>query len=310
LNLLLAAMLVPALFWDRGPDTAQLLLQAKIKHIAVPAADVGKWKSVSGITVEAADPQGMQKLQAPGVKFRRHGGGATQAPWVDSNGWRLIRNPDAKYFYEAPGPNAALAASEAFAYGVHAVIHTDTAGLKSFGDALDFLCRLDVPDYQPLVNVGFIDDGSPESGEFMNLLVRRNLLFRPVKTADSSLDLTVKLGSPEYPRTEAGNPSLLAEKVRGNLTDEKRLLRIYGSDLVIGRLVGNKKQATLFLLNYGTNQRPVDGLRVKILGGYQIKALADYGAPNESPADVVHSAQSTEFTLKDLGTFAMMSLSR
>ena len=48
-----------------------------------------------------------------------------------------------------------------------------------------------------------IDDRSPEAGEVMNLLTRRNLLFRIVSAPDPSLDLNIRLGATEYPRSAA-----------------------------------------------------------------------------------------------------------
>lgn len=308
--ILLAALLVPSLFWDRGPETAKLLEQADIHHICVPAQMADQWKKVPGFTLETADPQHMKKAPAPEVKSRRRVASATREPWVDSNGWRFLRDPKSTYFYDVTGKTAALAAAEAFAYHVHAFVHTDEAGLKPLGEMLKFLCEQKVADWTPMVNIGFIDDGTPESGEFMNLLVRRNLLFRTVSAPDPALDLTVKLGTADYPTSEAGNPSLLAEKVRANLTDDKRLLRIYGSYLVVGRLAGDQKQVTLFLLNYGADRVPVDGIRMKVLGDYAIKNLADFGAPNEAPADGLRSGNSVEFTLKTLSTFAVVNFAR
>jgi hypothetical protein len=307
LNLLFAALLVPSLFWDRGPETAALLLQANIHRISVPASRLAAWKAKSGFTVEAADPQQMQTVPAPAVKFRRRVASATAQPWVDSNGWRFLRNPGASYFYQASGRTAALAAAEAFAYGVHASISTDDAGLKPLGEMIEFLCHLKVADFTPLVNIGFIDDGSPQSGEFMNLLVRRNLLFRVVPGPDPSLDLTAKLGMPEYPASEA-NPAILAEKVRANLSDEKRLLRLYGSELVIGRLVGNRQAPSVFLLNYGAERLSVEGIRVKVRGDYTVQSISDFGSPGETVLDPIHSASSSEFTLKDFSMFAVVNL--
>lgn len=305
--LLFAALLVPSLFWDRGPETAAVLEQANIHRITVPAARLSAWKATAGLTIEPADLNQMQKVPAPDVKFRRRVASATRQPWVDSNGWRFLRNPGASYLYEANGKAAALAAAEAFAYGIHAQVSTDEAGLKPFGEMIEFLCHLKVPDFTPLANIAFIDDGSPQSGEFMNLLVRRNLLFRVVTAPDPNLDLTVKLGTPEYPASEA-NPAILAEKVRGNLTDEKRLLRLYGSDFVIGRLVGNRRALSVLLLNYGAERLSIEGIRVRVLGGYTIQSVSDFGLPGEAALDAVHTASSSEFTLKDLSTFAVVNL--
>jgi hypothetical protein len=175
---------------------------------------------------------------------------------------------------------------------------------------LAFLKHVGSEDLPALVNIGFVDDSSPQSGEFMNLLVRRNLLFRVVKNPDPKLDLTVQLGSPQYPRSEAGNPNLLAEKVRSNLMDEKRLLRLYGSEVVVGRLVGNGNRARLYLLNYGAARSPVHGIRIRILGVYPKQDIVEYDRPNARLLDVSAVSGATEFTVPELKVFGVINLSR
>ena len=60
-----------------------------------------------------------------------------------------------------------------------------------------------------------VDDGSPSIGEVMNLLVRRNLLFRVVARAGCrSSASTSSWGRSEYPRKEAADPSAFALKIR------------------------------------------------------------------------------------------------
>lgn len=305
-----AALLLPSLFWDRGPDTVDLLRQAHISHISSPALIADAWKTVPGISVDIVDPKQLIRLLTPSIVFRAEEASATHAAWVNSNGWRFLRQPEGRFYYDAPGAAAALAAGEAFTYDANVVIHTDTAGLDPFGKMLAFLQRVGSEDLPALVNIGFVDDGSPQSGEFMNLLVRRNLLFRVVKNPDPKLNLTVRLGSPEYPKSEAGNPSLLAEKVRSNLTDEKRLLRLYGSEVVVGRLVGDSSRARLYLLNYGTARSPVHGIRIRILNGYPNQEIAEYDLPNAHLLDVSAASGLTEFTVPELKTFAVIQLSR
>ena len=235
---------------------------------------------------------------------------ATRAPWVDSNGWRYLRQPDGHFYCDAPGASAALAAAEAFAYGVHAAIHTDNAGFEPLAKMLAFLQTIKDENWPSLVNIGFLDDGSAESGEFMNLLVRRNLLFRVVKQPDSKMDLNVAPGSAEYPKTEAANPSLLAAKVRANLTDEKRLLRIYGSEVVVGRLVGKGSAARLYLINYGASRGPARGLRIRVLGTFNKQEAAQFDSTETRLQDVSTDAGATEFTLPELKTFGMINLAR
>ncbi|MDQ2774318.1 MAG: hypothetical protein M3Y57_05225 [Acidobacteriota bacterium] len=261
------------------------------------------------VSVDTVDPAQFTKVLTPSVSFRADEASATRSAWVDSNGWRFLRDPEGRFYYDAPGAAAPLAAAEAFIFGVHATIHTDTAGRQLLGKMLSFLQRESGKDLPALVNIGFVDDGSAASGEFMNLLVRRSLLFRVVKQPDPKLDLNVGLGFPGYPKSEAVNPSLLAEKVRGNLTDEKRLLRIYGSELVVGRLFGNGHTARLCLINYGAAKAAVNGIRVRILGIYPKVGVVQYDAPNLHIQDVTTDATGTEFTLPELKTFAIISLS-
>ena len=87
-----------------------------------------------------ADTAQLSKAVTPRVTFRANEASATRAPWVDSNGWRYLRQPDGHFYCEAPGATAAaLAAGEAFAYGVHVGIHTDDAGLAPLNKMLAFL---------------------------------------------------------------------------------------------------------------------------------------------------------------------------
>ena len=134
--LLLAAL--PALFWDGAADTAPALRDAGIKQILVPAARLASWKSVPGIAAEAADLEGAVKLLAPTVNYRMNVASATNAPWLVANGWRFIRRPQGRFYYDVTGKQAALAAAEAFCYGANAMIRTDAAGLKPLGGDAGF----------------------------------------------------------------------------------------------------------------------------------------------------------------------------
>ena len=78
--------------------------------------------------------------------------------------------------------------------------------------------------------------------------------------------VNVKLGTKEYPLEDAKNPSTLAHSVRYHLTDEKRSLRVYGSQVVVGRLTASGGHARLHLINYASANRKVDGIRVRVLG--------------------------------------------
>jgi hypothetical protein len=215
--LFLLALLLPGVFWDAGPETAALLRQAGITSIAVPPARESAWKQQKDIAVKVVDLSAAVKLATPDVKLRTNQASATRSPWVESNGWRFIREPRGRYYYEAPGRAAALAAAEAFAFGGDALVHTDAEGLAPLGRMLAFLEQLDAADWPARADIGYIDDGSFESGELMNLMVRKNLLFRLVSQPDPRLALNVKFGSQEYPKEAAADPSRLAQTVRQNL---------------------------------------------------------------------------------------------
>lgn len=307
--LLLFALVLPGLYWQGGPETAAALRHAGVTHIFVPAAQVAAWKGVSGIEAKPADLQSAVKLPDPGITFRMNRSSATRVPWVNSNGSRLMRRPKDKFYYDVSGNGAALAAAEAFCYGADALIQTDASGLDPFGQMLAFLASLDSSQGQPVADIGFIDDGSPAAGEVMNLLVRDNLLFRIVSSPQPDLKLTVKLGSSEYPADEAKNPNTLVHKIRANLTDARRTLRIYGTSVVVARLTHKSDHLRLELLNYGAARGTrVGAFRVRVLGRYRKAQLHSFGNPADQTIEFNPEARATEFTVPDLKVYAVVDL--
>jgi hypothetical protein len=142
----------------------------------------------------------------------------------------------------------------------------------------------------------------------MNLLARTNLLYKIEKGTNKNQGLTVRLGTKEYPAEDARNPSMLAHKVRSRVGDENRSLRIYGSEVVIARLTANERQARIYLINYSS--RPVRGLRVRVKGTYAKGELRVFGVDDASPMDWINDAGATEFSIPELGVFAVIDLSR
>jgi hypothetical protein len=304
----LLALLLPGVYWDSGPDTAAALKQAGIRHISVPPSIEASWKGQSGILVEAVDMASVVKLITPGVKMRLNTTSATRSPWVESNGWRLIREPRGRYYYEAPGALSALAAAEAFVYGGNALVHTDLEGLEPLGRMLAFLEQLEIADLPVRADIGYIDDGSPESGELMNLMVRKNLLFKLVPSPDPRLALNVKFGSSEYPKEEAAEPSRLAQKVRTNLTDAKRTLRIFGAETFVARAVGDGKRTRVHLLNYLGARGSGFDLRLRIRGRFLQPKATVFGVANANVREYMADSEATEFTLPELGMYAVIDL--
>lgn len=309
--LFLLAVLLPGLYWQAGADTAPLLQKAGITHILVPPSRAASWKNVAGIKAEIGDLQGAQKLPVPEVSFRMSRASATRVPWVTSNGWQFMRHPKGRFYYDVDGNGAALAAAEAFCYGAEAIIQTDTSGLEPLGRMLKFLTTINPPDGSPVADIGFIDDGSPAAGEVMNLLVRDNLLFKLVSSNEPGVKLTVRFGSPEYPAQEAKNPVVLAQKVRANLTDDRRSLRIYGASIVIARLTHEPGGLRLHLLNYGAaNGARVGAFRVRVLGSYVKGQLRSYDNPADQLVEYNAASDATEFTVPDLKAYAVVDLTK
>jgi hypothetical protein len=276
----------------------------------VPAARADAWKSASGISVEIADPKGAVKMESPSVDYRANQGTATRAPWLIANPWAFLRHPEGIFLYTVKGKEAPLAAAEAFSYRANALLRSDTAGLKPLAEMLEFLRGVEPADMPPVADIGFVDDGSDDAGEVLNLMVRGNLLVELVRPPGGARKLTVQLGTKEYPREQAQNPGTMAQLVRTTLTDERRSLRIYGSQVVLGRMTAAGSRLRLQLLNYAGAERKVDGLRVRVLGRYPNHRIAAAGSPGEQLLDYTLEQDATEFTLPELKTFAVIDLSR
>ena len=308
---LFLAVVLPVLYWTGGIDTASSLRQAGIEHIAVPASQAESWKSVPGIAVEIADLESTTKLPTPGIQLHMNAASASRVPWVNSNGWQFMRRPNGRFSYDVKGNAAALAAAEAFCFGAKALVETDPSGLTPLADMLRFLGAINSPEGPPLADIGFIDDGSATSAEAMNLLVRDNLLFRIVRTPSPDLKLTVQLGSKEYPMEEAKNPDLLEHKIRANLTDARRLIRIYGASVVVARITGQPGKLRVHLLNYGAAQGTrVGAFRVRILGRYSKAQLRSFDNPKAEVMDVSPEPDAFEFTVPGLKMYAVVDLTQ
>ena len=110
----------------------------------------------------------------------------------------------------------------------------------------------------------------------------------------------------EYPVEDAADPSAFALKIRRQLTDEQRTLRIYGSEVVIARLTGDGARARLHLINYGG--REIEGLRVRLRGAYPVAVAYIPGGGGESPQDYVVTDGATEFSLPRFGVYTVIDL--
>jgi len=301
------AAVLPWLYWDQGTATVDAVKQAGIDRLYVPAEQDVAWKA-AGFDARAFDAAKFVKLPAPGVQYRADVATATNVPWVDANSWRFERGGAHAYYYNVPWRKAALAAAEAYASGVEAVIHPEPRDLPALGRMLAFLRGMESAELPALANIGIVDDGSRETGEVLNLLARRNLLARVVAAPDPKVDLNVRIGSKEYPKAQASDPSAFASFIRRQLTDEKRLLRLYGSDVVLGRLNGDGKRMHVHLINYGGGK--VEGLRVRVRGAYAHGTLAAFSVKNAALIDYNTADGGTEFTIPEMDVYAVVDLKK
>ena len=306
--LLLLAVSLPCVYWSQGIETRAALEAAAIKRICVTPERADAWRA-AGFTVTSlsdADLASREALPSPGLAPRAGLASPTRSPWVVASGWRFTRHPGAKYVYDVPAGKAALAAAEAFAYGADAVLRIDPADVGTVGEMLTFLEALPAVDLPAVSELGIEDDGSAVAGEVMNLLARRNLLFQVVEAASPRFAITIRLGTPEYPREEAADPSSFALKIRRRLTDEQRALRVYGSEVVICRLTSEAGRTRLHLLNYGG--REIEGLRIRLRGTYGDGAAFVSGAGRLPLQDHVVVVGATEFSVPRLVTYAVIDL--
>lgn len=297
--LALLAVLLPALYWDRSVATAGDLHKAGIQRLYVPAGQDQAWRK-QGFEVSSFDRARAVQAVAPAVEYRMDVASATRVPWVDANGWRFERDPGRTYFYDAPAGGAALAAAEASAYGVEAAIRAAPEDLAPLAGMLRFLGEIDQPRLPVRANIGVIDDGSDTMGEVLNLLVRHNLLLHVIPAADPRYDLNIRLVP------EAASPYEFAMQIRRELTDERRLLRIYGSNVVLARLTGDASRARVHLLNYGN--AAITGLRVRVLGAYAQGKLAVFARPGAALEDYSAEDGASEFTIPEMGAYAVVDL--
>lgn len=305
---LFALLAVPCLVWAQGVETAGTLQSAGVSHVCVAPALADAWRAAGFTVVPLSDADFAARTETliPGVRMRADRASPTRSPWLDANGWLFRRGPTEKYAYEVREGRAALAAAEAFAYGMDAALKIEPADLASLGAMQGFLAKLPASDLADVADFGVMDDGTDEVAEVLNLFTRRNLLYRVVQAPSPEFKVNVKVGTPEYTLEEAKEPSRFALKVRRQIGDDNRSLRLFGSEVVVARLTGDARRVRLHLLNYGG--RELEGLRVRLRGRYPKVEVQVSGAGALPVADFVLADGATEFTVPRLSVYGVVDL--
>ncbi len=262
------------------------------------------------VTVQPLPPEEQKvrrKLDNPGLDKSVTTLSPSRRPFVAANGWQFIREPGARYWYDVPAGAGPLAAAEAHAYGVDATVKIDARDKEAVGKVLAFVRTVPEAKLPVLAQIGVVDDGSEAVGEVMMLLSRRNLLWTVVKAPDPKLALTIRLGSSEFPKESAKDPSEFAYRVRKRISDGKRLLRVFGSEVVLARVVGEGKRARVSLLNYGGGV--ADGIRIRVRGAYPTASALPDRSHLEPVIDHRAVAGFTELTVPPFTLYAVVDLS-
>jgi hypothetical protein len=283
------------------------LMIAGMTHVGIEQDTCASAGSVSA-SVEplAAEQLSRELLLEPGTVARPGLASPTRVPWVNTNGSRFLRTPHAKYRYELTEGKGILAAAEALAYGADAILQIAPGDLPAVCRLFAFVKDLPAATLPDVADIGVVDDGSAVAGEVMNLMVRRNLLFKPLSAPESRFAVNVVLGTPGFPVAEAADPSTFAIKIRRQLTDERRSLRIFGSEVVIGRLTADAGRVRLYLLNYGN--REIAGLRIRVRGTYRAGDAYVFDHGRLAPTDYAAADGATELSLPTLTTYAIVDL--
>ena len=104
------------------------------------------------------------------------------------------------------------------------------------------------------------------------------------------------------------DPSEFALRIRHQLTDAARTLRIYGTEVVICRATTNGAGVRLHLLNYGG--REIQGVRVRLRGEYRERDTQVFGAGHSRLDSFVVTGRATEFSIPRMTTYAVVDLTR
>ena len=303
--ILLLAAAVPLIWWTGSPEAQPR--DADSAEICVDAGALPQWKKLQP-AVRTCTDDGRKRALIPGVNTEVVVASATRSPWLDTNAWRFRRDFSSSYVYVGAERRSALALAEAFVYSANAAVQTGSAHVARAIAMQSFLKGVSDAGAEPLADVVFVDDGSAQAGEAMNLLTRRNILFRRVTAPNQVIDKVVRIGSAEFPKSLAANPSEFAYAVRKWIGDDQRVVRIYGSENVLAYVTSIPGAVRVHLLNYTANS--VEGIRIRLKGKYSGVSLRAFEVSGSQAEDVTHADDAIEFTIREMKEYAVADLKR
>lgn len=294
--LFFAPVLATVLLWVEGNPQP---LPPGISCVATTREYAPVWRPLAPC-VEEWDPAKVQKLPSPMVRYRYNVASASSAPWLDSNGWRYMRAAgpmaQAPLLVKSAKGKGALAASEALTYRAKVAIQAEPAEWAAIAAIAQWGEANLAKEAKPSANFTFVDDGSAMAGENLNLLQRRNLQFQVAAKAPAG-------GMVVLPKE--GDPAEYAYNVRQKVGDEKRLLRIYGSEVVLGRMYHLPNGgAELHLLNY--SERTIEGVRFRAIGKF--KSISVLYPQSAKAVDQLADGTAAEATIEKMPTYVVLRL--
>ena len=172
---------------------------------------------------------------------------------------------------------------------------------------LTFLDAVPPVDLPPVADLAVVDDGSPITGEVMNLLARRNLLFQVVQTPSTQFPITIAVGSGRV--SARPTPPIRARSRRRSAVNSPTSVARCGSTAARSSSAGSPAMPP------GSDCSSSTTAAATSKGCASVCAAPIVPAPRASPApaasrfaDHVVADGATEFSLPRLTTYAVIDL--
>ena len=137
----LLASAIPGVFWAGDPASASELPAAGVKRIYAPPAQVEVWKKQGVTALPESSLKEYTTVPPPKTQMRNDVAAATSVPWWMQTAGDTTAGSNEHSYSSLPPGSAGLAAAEAHAYGVDAVLAPDAADLPALRSMLAFLRR-------------------------------------------------------------------------------------------------------------------------------------------------------------------------